>query len=247
MQGHADDGRSTACGAAFHAKMPVRPRRLWHNTRPLPVMHEFPRVPGQGTVCRGTAFRCRPARLRAAERGGRRGQGHRRRFLGGEGPDPRRWPRQGRRREAAQDARRRCAKPRPRACSARAWKPTSPAAAPCRWIACWSQATDIEQGAVPVGAGRPRHQAASPSSPRPKAAWTSRRRARQPGRDPDPQRELRAGPAALPVPQDGLRARPQGQAGRPAHQDHDGPVQAVQREGPGAGRTEPAAIVTTAT
>jgi hypothetical protein len=95
-------------------------------------------------------------------------------------------------------------------------------------------------GAVPVGSGRPLH--AVDHLHRLRRRWRGDRedRGRQPRRDQDPQRELRAGPAAVPVPRHGLRAGPQRQAGRPAHQDHAGPVQAVQREGPGAGRTEPA-------
>ena len=73
---------------------------------PLTVTHELPRIPGEAVVCR--LRHCSPGRARRAHAGrsGRGREGHRRRPLGGQGADPCRRPRQGRRRQAGQDPRR---------------------------------------------------------------------------------------------------------------------------------------------
>ena len=94
-------------------KSPVRRGR---SSEKAPA-HEHPRVPGQGAAQGVRRHRAaRPGRLHA--RGGRAGRPRARRpGLGGQGADPRRRPRQGRRRQARHARSRRCASA-PTRCSA---------------------------------------------------------------------------------------------------------------------------------
>ena len=108
-------------------------------------------------------------------RGGGQGRARARRpGLGGQGADPRRRPRQGRRRQGGEVGRRR-AQGSASACSARRWSPTRPARTASRSTASTSR-TARRSTASSISRcwsiARPR---ASPSWSRPKAAWTSRR------------------------------------------------------------------------
>ncbi len=132
----------------------------WSDFQPkCGALHEHPRIPGQGGAARvrradaARAFRRSPStrRCKAAKRAWRPG-------LGGEGADPRRRPRQGRRRQGGQIDRRReegsDAHPR-----------LDPGHAPDRPEGQAGQPPlhrgrlRDRQGVLPVDAGRPRHLA----------------------------------------------------------------------------------------
>ena len=136
--------------------------------------HEHPRIPGESGVAGiRRAGAARPAGLHC-RRSGEGRQRSRRAGLGGEGANPCRRPRQGRRRQSGQIDRRRAAR-------GRAAVGLDAGDAPDR--------AARQRGAPPLHRGRLRRSTAntisrpwstappraSPSSPRPKAAWRSKR------------------------------------------------------------------------
>ena len=201
--------------------------------------HELSRVSGQAVVrrlwhCGTTRQGCRQCR-----RGGRSRRDHWRQAVDGQGPDPRRWPRQGRWREILQVARRgarggqRHARPEDGNLSVRgACAAGQPGAG--------NRSHRHRQGTVSVCSCGSRCEGGDLHR---LGTWWRGHRAgsqRDPGRDSHRDGRLCRGPAAVAVPRAGFCHGSEQQADAAADQDHAGHVQAVQRAGSVPDRTQPA-------
>ena len=200
---------------------------------------ESARISVQGSLRRlrhpgaGRAHRLQP------RRGGRRGEGHRRRRLGREGPGPRGRPRQGRRRQGRQGPR--CgregdgghARPAAGHQADGARRPADPEGV--RGDRLGDRARDLPLDDPEPGQGPHRDDRFGRRRHGHRGSRRALAREDHHGRHP-PGR----GPAALPVPPDGVRARLQGRADRAVPDHRDGALQALHREGRGAGRGQPA-------
>ena len=129
-----------------------------HSHPPEETRIEDPRIPGQGTAARsyGVPVPRGYAAFTVQRGGGSRAEARRQR-LGRQGADPRRRPRQGRRRQA-----RALASTRSRSWPARSWacssRPTRPAPKARRCAACYiEEGADIKKEYYVAAAHRPRH------------------------------------------------------------------------------------------
>ncbi len=214
--------------------LPAPPSRV-----PTPrCLHEFPRIPSQGIVRPSTASRCRPAKS----------------------PRRRKMPWRLPSRSAASSgwSRRRftpAAAARPAASSSASRSTTSGAAAAgmhgkkmetyqsggprtAGQRGAGHRRQRHRQGAVPVDPGRSRQQGGVVHRVGARRRRYRTGRARDAGRHSHDRSQLRRRPAAVRMPSPRVRHGPECEAGEPADQDHAGPVQAVQRAGSRAGRTQ---------